>query len=85
MLGYLAGSRVGAFVYNAVHTYALPAALTLYGVWSDKTLPLSIGLIWFAHIGADRALGYGLKYADGFSRTHLGALGRRDKLGDRLR
>ena len=32
-------------------------------------------LIWIAHIGLDRALGYGLKYATGFGDTHLGHIG----------
>jgi hypothetical protein len=30
-----------------------------------------LALIWLAHIGVDRALGYGLKYPDGFKDTHL--------------
>ena len=33
-------------------------------------------LVWLAHIGADRLLGYGLKYGDTFQHTHLGQLGR---------
>jgi hypothetical protein len=37
---------------------------------------LGIGLIWTAHIGMDRALGYGLKYQNGFEFTHLGRLKR---------
>jgi hypothetical protein len=28
-----------------------------------------------AHIGMDRALGYGLKYQKGFGFTHLGRIG----------
>jgi hypothetical protein len=32
---------------------------------------LQIALIWGAHIGMDRAVGYGLKYADAFKHTHL--------------
>ena len=32
----------------------------------------ALALIWAAHIGFDRALGYGLKYAAGFGVTHLG-------------
>ena len=32
--------------------------------------------LWLAHIGIDRALGYGLKYATGFSYTHLGRIGK---------
>jgi hypothetical protein len=30
-----------------------------------------------AHIGLDRALGYGLKHESGFSDTHLGRIGRK--------
>jgi hypothetical protein len=36
----------------------------------------SVALIWIAHIGIDRAMGYGLKYATAFSDTHLGRIGR---------
>ncbi|MDB5619562.1 MAG: hypothetical protein JWQ24_3800 [Tardiphaga sp.] len=35
-----------------------------------------IALIWLAHIGLDRALGYGLKYVAGFRFTHLGRIGK---------
>ena len=34
-------------------------------------------MIWAAHIGIDRALGFGLKYPDAFSSTHLGGIGGR--------
>jgi hypothetical protein len=34
-------------------------------------LALQLALIWLAHIGADRALGYGLKYPTRFQDTHL--------------
>ncbi|NLE50171.1 MAG: DUF4260 domain-containing protein, partial [Chloroflexi bacterium] len=30
-----------------------------------------IATVWIAHIGMDRALGYGLKYATGFKDTHI--------------
>ena len=33
-------------------------------------------MIWLAHIGIDRALGYGLKYGAGFTFTHLGRIGK---------
>jgi hypothetical protein len=36
----------------------------------------SIAMIWLAHIGFDRALGHGLKYANGFGFTHLGRIGK---------
>jgi hypothetical protein len=77
MLGYLANPRVGSAAYNAAHT--LTAALLLAGVGAvlGSALILSLGAIWLAHIGFDRMLGYGLKYASGFANTHLGQLGTR--------
>jgi hypothetical protein len=76
MLSYLVGPRVGAQFYNAVHDYLGP--IVLFGVSAALALPagLPVALIWSAHIGSDRALGYGLKYSDGFTFTHLGRVGR---------
>jgi hypothetical protein len=34
------------------------------------------GVIIFAHSSLDRALGYGLKFSDSFTNTHLGRIGR---------
>ena len=76
MLGYLASARIGAATYNVFHTYFGPAALSIVGIAVDRPAIYSIGFIWFAHIGLDRALGYGLKYSDGFQHTHLGMIGR---------
>ena len=75
-LGYLAGPRAGAMVYNAAHSYLAPMALMTTGFAVSSPLVLSIAMIWLAHIGFDRALGYGLKYATGFGFTHLGRIGR---------
>ena len=74
MLGYVVGVRVGAGVYNVFHTYALPAVLAAYGLVGGSTAAVSLALIWLAHIGMDRMLGYGLKYSGGFKDTHLGRL-----------
>ncbi len=71
MLGYLAGPRVGSYVYNVAHTTVLPIALGLYGYLGDTPLAVAIALIWLAHIGFDRVLGYGLKYPTEFRDTHL--------------
>ena len=72
MAGYLLDSTWGSRTYNAVHTYALPAALLLWGFWSGTSLATVVALVWIAHIGGDRALGYGLKSADAdFGTTHL--------------
>jgi hypothetical protein len=78
MFGYLAGSRVGALAYNAVHSWALVAILALAGsyVWGGNSLLLPLALILGAHIGFDRALGYGLKLATGFHDTDLGRIGK---------
>ena len=73
MLGYIAGNRVGAVVYNAAHTYLAPALLAGLA-WALHLPPwvTLVALIWAAHIGADRLLGFGLKYPEGFKPTHLG-------------
>ena len=71
MLGYLAGPKVGAVIYNAFHTYAMPAVVGALGMIFASPLALAVALIWFAHIGVDRILGYGLKYPTSFKDTHL--------------
>jgi hypothetical protein len=76
MLGYLAGPRVGAFAYNLAHTYATYLALAGIGLWLGPPLLVALGLIGVAHIGFDRALGYGLKLPTAFQDTHLGRIGR---------
>jgi hypothetical protein len=75
-LGYLAGPRVGAFAYNAAHSYIGAVACLAGALAWPSQVPLGAGLIWLAHIGFDRALGYGLKYSSGFGYTHLGPIGR---------
>ncbi len=72
MIGYLAGTRIGAAAYNAAHTYVVVGAFWLLGHWGGLPGVLPICLIWVAHIGFDRMLGYGLKYPDAFKDTHLG-------------
>ncbi len=77
MLAYLAGPRAGALGYNVAHTYIAPLALALLGLFGGLPFAAAGGLIWIAHIGFDRALGYGLKYPTAFGDTHLGGTGRR--------
>lgn len=76
MLGYLRNSCWGARLYNAAHTYVVPAALAAIGWLLHNQLSLALALIWINHITTDRLLGYGLKYAEGFGVTHLGRLGK---------
>jgi len=71
MIVYLVGAQIGTLSYNIVHTYTLPLALGSLGVWADSRMALLIALIWTAHIGADRLVGYGLKFESGFKNTHL--------------
>lgn len=71
MLGFLAGSTIGAVTYNTAHTYAIPVVLGAVGVIVGADLAAELALIWFVHIGVDRAIGYGLKYPSGFKDTHL--------------
>jgi Domain of unknown function (DUF4260) len=73
---YLSGPRFGAMIYNAMHTYLIPIPLMVIGLGLEAPLLLSIAIIWLAHIGIDRALGYGLKYSAGFGFTHLGRIGK---------
>jgi hypothetical protein len=75
-IAYLADPRTGALLYNAAHSYMLPVALMTLGFALPEPLTLSVAMIWLAHIGIDRALGYGLKYEAGFGFTHLGRIGR---------
>jgi len=75
---YLAGPRWGALVYNAAHSYLGAVGLLAVGVLGASPLLLAAALVWCAHIGFDRLLGYGLKYGAGFGHTHLGRLGPQD-------
>jgi uncharacterized protein DUF4260 len=69
--GYLRGSAVGAVTYNVAHAYLLPAILGVYGLFNAQSIAIYLALIWFAHLGFDRLLGFGLKYPTRFSDTHL--------------
>lgn len=71
IVGYLAGPAVGSRVYNLFHTYTVPLAVAGLGVWTGTTFALLLATVWVGHIGADRLVGYGLKYEDDFKHTHL--------------
>jgi hypothetical protein len=71
MLGYAAGSRLGAQLYNLCHWETLPFLLASASFSVHRWRTLAFALIWLAHIGADRLLGYGLKYPTFFKDTHL--------------
>ena len=76
LLGYLVNSSVGARLYNFTHAKLLPVSLAIVALVTTNSLCLALALIWFVHIGADRMLGFGLKFAEGFKMTHLGIIGQ---------
>src|SRR5690242_14868558 len=69
--GYLVSTRVGAAFYNVVHTVTTPCLVLVAGFLIPQPRLLPLVLIWVAHIGFDRLLGYGLKYPLSFKDTHL--------------
>jgi hypothetical protein len=71
LLGYLVSARLGARLYNLVHTSIFPFALVGVSYCEQSNALMSFALIWLAHIGLDRALGFGLKYRTFFRDTHL--------------
>ncbi|MEE4409593.1 MULTISPECIES: DUF4260 family protein [unclassified Serratia (in: enterobacteria)] len=72
--GLCVWQKGGAIGYNLAHSYIGPALCALLFVFSPQQFWLMTALIGCAHIGFDRTLGYGLKYAQGFAYTHLGRL-----------
>ncbi len=72
MVGYFWGARIGAVAYNAGHTYCAPLILGMLAHFGHHPSLTPIALIWAAHIGFDRFVGYGLKYGTDFKETHLG-------------
>lgn len=76
MIGYLVSPAIGAWCYNAVHSYIGPALLGIIAVPTQSGVAAFIALVWAFHIAVDRALGYGLKFTDSFEHTHLGTIGK---------
>ena len=75
-VGYLAGPRVGSFTYNLLHNW-VPGLVALgLGAWLASPALVLVAAILIAHVGMDRAVGYGLKLPSSFQDTHLGRMGR---------
>src|ERR1700689_351271 len=66
MVFFLGGPRICAMAYNTVHSTHGPIALAAASFFISQPLLMPIALIWAAHVGIDRALGYGLKYPSAF-------------------
>jgi hypothetical protein len=75
-IGYLRGPRLGAFTYNIVHNSAIGLAVLGVAVATGSVALGIVGAVLVAHVGMDRAVGYGLKLSTSFHDTHLGRMGR---------
>ncbi len=75
--GYLRGPRTGALVYNAAHNWAAGLVVLGVGLAADVPLVAMAGAVLIAHVGMDRAAGYGLKLTTSFQDTHLGRIGKK--------
>ena len=71
LLGYLRNARIGAFTYDLIHNWAVGIAALGVGIAMSSDALWLTGAILIAHVGMDRAVGYGLKYAAGAKLTHL--------------
>ena len=77
---YLLTPKAGAIVYNFLHHKGVMAIVILAGYYLDNDWMTRIGLIFMAHSSFDRVWGYGLKYEDSFSHTHLGWIGKSQRI-----
>lgn len=75
MAGYVVGPRVGAATYNFFHHRGVAVGTLLLGFLAAVPLVATVGTVLLGHGAVDRILGFGLKYPDAFSSTHLGSLG----------
>ena len=83
MVGYLSNTRLGAAIYNSVHTETPPILLLCTALARRDNRLTGLALCWLAHIGMDRMLGYGLKYGTRFGHTHLSFIDFGKKTGDK--
>ena len=77
MIGYLHNPKTGALLYNLFHHRFIASAIAIYALSSGSESWQLVAVIMFAHISFDRIFGYGLKYNDAFSNTHLGLIGKK--------
>ncbi len=77
ILGYIINPKIGAFTYNLLHHRFIASLVAIYALSCGNEYWKLAAIILFAHISFDRALGYGLKYKDSFSNTHLGVIGKK--------
>lgn len=71
MLGYIIDTKIGAIIYNIGHHRGISVAIFLLGMVLQLNVVSLIGVILFAHSSMDRIFGYGLKFSDAFTHTHM--------------
>ena len=71
MLGYVVNARLGSVAYNVLHSEIGGLLMVILGIVYQEVTPIALGLIWLSHVGLDRFLGFGLKYATHFKDTHV--------------
>ncbi len=76
MVGYLLNPKIGAWIYNFFHHKLLAVIVFVSGYYTDSQILILAGAILFAHSAMDRVFGYGLKYEDAFTNTHLRKIGK---------
>lgn len=76
MVGYVAGPKTGAYIYNFFHHKAVALLVYFTGTWFASEIVTFAGIILFAHSCMDRLFGYGLKFVTDFKDTHLGRIGK---------
>ena len=78
-LGYIAGNKIGAVIYNLFHHKGIAVLFFLAGLIFHNEVAEIIGIVLFGHSSQDRLFGYGLKYFGGFQFTHLGKIGKQQE------
>ncbi len=76
MVGYIINPKIGAWIYNFFHHKFFAIVIYILGYYADNQIFILAGVIIFAHSAMDRIFGYGLKYEDAFTNTHLGKIGK---------
>lgn len=76
MLGYLKDKKIGSQIYNFVHNHLVGVIIIFIGITINEQLLILGGIALNAHVGLDRALGFGLKLPSSFKDTHLGKIGK---------
>ncbi|MCX2678801.1 DUF4260 domain-containing protein [Galbibacter sp. EGI 63066] len=79
MLGYIFNTKIGAFTYNLFHHKGIALLIYFIGIGLENEYLQFTGILLFAHASFDRVLGYGLKYSDSFSNTHIDKIGKNDE------